>query len=205
MPEDNDPTKKYLEAVERYQANLFKLWKVTFKKAASSLKALIGFLKNVTKAAAQLAATVGKKVVDRVLAAGQYVEEMVSKIPLVVKAALRLGKKIIQLIRKAVDPNKIIGTLKKLFVRYVKMLREIFGYIQEMAKQLDVLGTVLMVINSFKRVLQVMLSWIADVTRANDAVVKVKRMLKKVIKEMRRELKEAEKMRKEVVRLKPAA
>ena len=85
------------------------------------------------------------------------------------------------------------------------MVKEIFGRISEMAKQLDVLGPMLSIINSFKNALRMIFSWIKEVTRINDAVVKTKRLLKKVIKEMKKEVKEAEKMRKEVMKLKIAA
>ena len=202
---ENDPTQKFLDATQKYQTRLFQLWKVTFKRVASYLKSLVSFIDNVIKAAAQLASTVGKAVVKKVTEAGLYVKNMIKRIPQMLKNAMKLGKRIIALIKKAADPNAIINTLKKLFRKYVMMFREIFGTITEMVKQLDILGTVLAVVNTFKRVLQMMLSWIGEVTRVNDAVVRSKRLLNKVLKEMRKEVKEAEKMRKEVAKLKVAA
>ncbi|MEW9920222.1 hypothetical protein AB2B41_11435 [Marimonas sp. MJW-29] len=205
MGTENDPTKKYLEAVDKYQSRLTQLWKVIFKRVASSLKALVSFMKKLVAVAKQIATVVGKSVIDKFLQAANMVQGLLSRIPNLLKAALRLGKKIIELIRKAADPNKILGTLKKLFIKYIKMLKEIYAQIIEMVKQLDVLGTVLTIISNFKSALQLMFSWIAEVTRANDAVNKARKLLKKAMKEMKSEMKQATVLRKEVMKLKAAA
>lgn len=205
MAAENDPTKKFLEAAQKYQSRLLYLWKNIFKKVKSYLKSMASFVNNFIAAAKQLASTIGKSVVDKFVKAAQWVVQEVQALPNAIKAAMRFGKKVIALIQKAADPNKIISTLKKLFSRYVRMVKEIFGRISEMAKQLDVLGPMLSIINSFKNALRMIFSWIKEVTRINDAVVKTKRLLKKVIKEMKKEVKEAEKMRKEVMKLKIAA
>jgi len=205
MAQENDPTQKFLEATERYQSLLQNLWKVVFKKVNSILRAMTSFLTKFIAQAKDLVATVGKAVVNKVVDIGQHIIRLITQIPNALKAALRFGKKIVALIKKATDPNAIISTLKKLFSRYVRMMQEIFGFISELLSDLDIIGTALSVVNTFKRVLQMMFSWIAEVTRANDAVVKSKRMLKKVVKEMKKEMKEAVKLRKEVMKLKIAA
>jgi hypothetical protein len=205
MAQDNDPTQKFLEATEKYQSLFQHLWKVVFKKLNSNIKSLTSFLTKFIAQAKDLVTTVGKAVVDKVVSIGQSIMRLIVAIPRALKDVLRFGKKIIVLIKKAIDPNQIINTLKKLFSRYVRMLREIFGYISELVTHLNVIGTALSVVNTFKLVLQAMFSWIRDITGANDAVMRAKRMLTKVIKQMKKEVKEAEKMRKEVMKLKVAA
>lgn len=205
MAQENDPTQKFLEATERYQTILTRLWKVVFKKVASIMRALTSFLTKFIAQAKDLVTTIGKKAVNTLIGTGQRLIDLIQGTPNRLKAAIRFGKKIVALIKKAVDPNKIINTLKKLFRRYVQMIQDIANFVSELISNLDIIGTALGVVNTFKRVLQMMFAWIADVTRANDAALKAKRMLKKVQKDMKREVKEAIKLRREVMKLKVAA
>ncbi len=205
MQQENDPTQKFLEATQKHQTLLHYLWKTVFKKVNSILKSMASFLTKFIAEASKMIVIVGKAVVNRVVEVGQKIIRLITQIPNALKTALRFGKKIIALINKATDPNKIISALKKLFSRYVKMLQEIFGYITELASQLDVIGTAFSIVYTFKSVLQAMFSWISEVTRANDAAAKARRMLKKVLKEMKKDMKELVKLRKEVKKLKVAA
>ncbi|MGC1505960.1 MAG: hypothetical protein WA782_17700 [Sulfitobacter sp.] len=204
MAEDNDPTKKFLDATEKYQERLLNLWKVVFKKVSAHLKSMVSFVRKVVNVGKELAATVGKSVVDKVVGAGQMVEEMITTIPNLLKVALLLGKRIIAKIKKAVDPNEVIAPLKKLFTRYVRLIKEIFAFVTNLIQQLDILGAVFGVISTFQSVLRLIFSWIADVTGAKDGALKAKKMLKKVWKEMKKEVKEAELLRKQVMKLKVA-
>lgn len=205
MPQENDPTQQFLEATQKYQTKLHYLWKTVFKKVNSILRSLVSFLNKFITEAAKMIPAVGKSVVNRVIDVGQGIIRLIQNIPNAIKQALRYGKKIISLISKATDPNKIISTLKKLFNRYVRMIQEIYGWINELATNLDIIGTAFSVVNTFKRVLQALFSWISEITRANDAALKAKRMLKKVQKEIKKDKKELIKLRKDVMRLKKAA
>ncbi|MCX7558002.1 hypothetical protein OS190_00380 [Sulfitobacter sp. F26204] len=205
MPQENDPTQRYLEATQKYQTKLHYLWKTVFKKVNSILRTLTSFLNKFIAEAAKMIAIVGKAAVNKVIDVGQRIIQLVAQIPNALKQGLRYGRKIISLITKAKDPNKIISTLKKLFARYVRMIQEIHGWINDLASNLDVIGTAFSVVNAFKRLLQAMFSWITEITRANDAALKVKRLLKKVQKEIKKDKKELIKLRKDVMRLKKAA
>lgn len=205
MPEANDPTKTFLDATHRYQERLFDLWKVVFKKVKTMLKTMVSFVTNVISKAKELALVVGKAVIDKVVDFGSAVVGFIETIPITLKSALRLGKKIIALIEKATDPARIVSTLKKLFSRYMRQIREIYDGIVNFVSQLEILGTIFSVVSSFKQALRALFSWITDVTRANDGVVRAKRLLKKIIKQMRLEVKAADKLRKQVMKLKIAA
>lgn len=204
MATPNDPTKPVLRAVEKYQERLFELWKVIFKKINSKFNAARKFFDNVVTKGQDIASKVGQAVVDKIVGFRQRLFSALEAVPNIAKSAIKLGNKIIALIRKAADPNKIIGTLKRLFSRYVKMLREILGYVADLVGVLDPLGKALAVIDSFKNVLRLVVSWVAEVSAANAAVKKAKTMLKKVIKTLKREVKEATLLRKEVLNMRPS-
>lgn len=200
----NDPTAPVLDAVERYQARLFELWKVVFKKIESKFKTSAKFFENVATKGGEIASKVGQGVVDKIVGFKDCVFGVLEFVPAAVKSALRLGNKIIALIRKAADPNRIINTMKRLFMRYVKMLKDIFARISEFLDVLNPLGAVLTIVNSFRNVLRLIVKWVGDVSNANSAVKKAKSLLKKVVKAMKREIKEAVLLRKKVLKLKPA-
>ncbi len=200
----NDPTAPVLRAVERYQARLFEIWKSIFKRISSKFSAARGFFDNMVTKGHEIASKVGQAVVSRIVAFRETIFGTLDYVPAAVKSALRLGNKIIALIRKATDPNRIIGTLKRLFMRYVKMLREIFAQIQSMMQALSPLSAALAIVNTFKNVLRLMVSWVTQVSQANSAVKKAKSLLKKVVKAMKVEIKEAIRLRKQVLKLKPA-
>ncbi|GAA6175675.1 hypothetical protein [Sulfitobacter pacificus] len=205
MADDEDPTKKFLDATEKFQERLHKLWKVVFKKVSSHLKSMVSFIRQVVNVAKELAATVGKSVVDKVLRAGQVVEATITALPILLKTTLLLGKRIIAVIKKALDPKAVIVALKKLFARYVRMLIQIFVYITNLIQELDILGTVFSIIGTFQSVLRMIFSWITEVTGAKAGTAKAQGLLKKVWKEMKKEVKEAQLLRKEVMKLKVPA
>lgn len=204
MATSNDPTAPVLRAVEAYQSRLFELWKVTFKKVNAKFNAARSFFDNVINRGEEIASKVGKAVVDRLAQLGQGVFAVIDTVPGACKSALRLGNKIIALIRKAADPNRIIGTLKKLFHRYVKMLRDIYAGVVDFLSALDPLATALAVVNTFRNVLRLVVSWVGEVSGANSAVKKARSLVKRAVKAMKLEIKEAIRLRKQVLKLKPA-
>ncbi|GMG84330.1 hypothetical protein LNKW23_35450 [Paralimibaculum aggregatum] len=200
----NDPTAPVLKAVEIYQKRIFEIWKVVFKKIDSKFKSATKFFDNVVNKGEEIASKVGKAVVEKIIGYRDTVFGALERVPQIVKSALRLGNKIINLIRSAADPNKIINVMKRLFMRYVKMLREIFAMVKQFFEALNPLGTALAVVNALKSVLRLIVSWVGEVTNANNAVKKAKTLLKKVVKAMKLEIKEAILLRKKVLRLRPA-
>ena len=205
MAQENDLTKVYLTATQTFQSRLMYLLKNIFKKVNSILGVATSFLTKLMGEAAKFQAVVGKAVIKKIMEVGQRIMDLIARIPADLKAALKLGKRIITLITKATDPNKIISTLKKLFSRYMSLLQEIFSAIQQLVSQLDVIGPVLFIINTYRAALQAMFKWISEIARVTDAVVKAKRLLKKVMKELKQDVKETVKLRKQVMRLKKAA
>jgi len=204
MATTNDPTAPVLRAVEMYQSRLFELWKTVFKKINAKFSAASKFFDNMVAKGGEIASKVGQAVVDKIVGFRDRVFGALESVPQIVKSALRLGNKIIATIRKAADPNRIFGVLKRLFARYVKMLKDIYAWVQDMFEALDPLGAALAVVNSFRNVLRLLVSWVTDVGTANSAVKKAKSLLKGVVKAMKREIKEAIQLRKQVLKLRPA-
>ena len=191
-------------SIEGWQDRLFHLWKVVFKKIKTKLKSVVSFVEKLVKEAGRIVATVGKSVVDKIIGAARVLTNVLDRVPNLIRAALRLGKKLISIIVKATDPSKIIGTLKRLVTRYINMIREIYKFILEFVSQLDVLGFAFSIINTFKTVLRLIVSWITDVTGAAGAIKKVQMMLKKIVKAMKVEIRQAIKTSKKAARLKAA-
>src|SRR6056297_1572475 len=166
MATTNDPTAPVLRAVEMYQSRLFELWKTVFKKINAKFSAASKFFDNMVAKGGEIASKVGQAVVDKIVGFRDRVFGALESVPQIVKSALRLGNKIIATIRKAADPTKILGVLKRLFVRYVKMLKDIYAWVQDMFEALDPLGAALAVVNSFRNVLRLLVSWVTDVGTA---------------------------------------
>ena len=204
MPQDNDPTKKFADATARYQKRLLDLWKSVLKKVFTRIKPMLSFVGTLITKGAQLVGKIGKGVFQTIQRTYNIVLKAIDAIPSMIKRVLRLGDKILALLRKAADPMKIIKALKSLFSRYVSLLKEVFAKVVDFMVQLDVLGRALAVINGLKAMLRLVFAWIVDVTRAVDAIGKAKKILRTVVKEMKKEIKEATKLRKEVMQLKAA-
>lgn len=191
-------------SILKWQDRLFDLWKVVFKKIASRLKATVSFIAKVVKNAATLVATVGKKAVKMIESAGNYIETVLQRVPVLVKKTMRFGAKVLDIIARGGDPKRLVGTLKRMVTRYVNMVREIYRYVLDFMTQLDVLGMALTIVNTFKNVLRLVVSWIVEVSGADSAVRKAKSLLRKVVKALKIEIRDAIKMGKEASRLKPA-
>ncbi len=204
MAAANDPTAPVLRAVEAYQGRIFELWKVVFKKINSKFSTATKFFDNIVNRGEEIASKVGQAVVNKIIGFKERVFNALKVVPAIVKSALRLGNKIIGLIRRAADPNRIIGMLKRLFQRYVKMLKDIYGHVADFYEVLNPLSAALAIVNTFKNVLRLLVSWVTDVSGANSAVKKAKSLLKKVVKAMKQEIKQAILLRKQVLKLKPA-
>ncbi len=204
MAKDNDPTKTFADATQRYQKRLFDLWKSVLKKVFSRIKPMVSFVGTLIQQGAQLVGKIGKAVFQTIERTYDVVLRAVDAIPALIKRVLRFGDKILALLLKAADPTAVIKKLKSLFSRYVSLFKEVFAKIVDFMVQLDVLGRALAVINGLKAMLRLIFAWIVDVTRAVDAIGKAKKLLKTVVKEMKLEIKEATKLRKEVMQLKAA-
>ena len=204
MAAAKDPFRPVLEAVTRYQETLGHLLKKVFRKIASTVAPLRRFVDPLAARAKEIGSTVGKAVVDRVLAAARAVLGAVDAVPEALRVAVRLGKKILALVGSAADPARVAGTVKRLFTRYVRLFRDILAAVGDLLGQLSPLETALGVIASLRHVLGTAFAWIADVTGAASAVKKIKAMVRKAVKAIRRKVKEAVALRRTVQKLQPA-
>jgi len=205
MPQQANPVAKFADATDEYQDVLSDLWKGVFKKVDSALKPMIAFGSKLISKGKDIARTVGLSVMKTIESAFKAVTGMLKSIPALIKRALALGKEIIALVRKAADPGKVVKALRKLFSRYVAMLREIFSAVSQFIDQLDAMGTALAVVEKFKTVLQFVVSWIGEVSGASGAVKRARGVLATAHKSLSASVRKAEKLNKEVMKLKPAA
>lgn len=203
MAKKDDPTQKFLVAIQKYQAFLQRLLKAVFKKVFTFVKTVVTFVKKLIAEAGKLAATIGKSALDQLKKLGPRLMNMAALILNMLKAAIRLGQRLVSMIKKGADPNKVIQVLKKLFASYVRMMKDLFVRITEFLQILDLIGAVLKVVDNVKRVLQMIFAWITEVSGAKAVVTKSTQMLKKVMTEFKKELREAEKLRGEAMKLKP--
>lgn len=191
-------------SIEGWQTQLFHLWKVVFKKIKSKLKSAVSFFDKVVTEGRRIASTVGSKVIDKIVDAAKRLGFLLERIPQLLKNAHRLGKKILSIIAKAADPSKIIGTMKRLVTRYINMIKEIYRFLFDFLSYIDALGAALAIINTFKTVLRLVLSWIADVTGVMSVLRKISNMVRKIVKKMKVEIRDAIKTSKKAARLKAA-
>lgn len=204
MPATTDPLQRVAKATETYQDHLQDLWKGGLKKLASELKPMIAFGANLIRQGKAIVGTIGASVMKTIETAYAAITRALKAIPDLVKAALDVGRKILALVAKAANPGKVAGALKKLFARYVALMKEIVSYVAWFVNELDVLGKALAVVEKFKSVLKFVASWIADVSGALGAVKKAKALLVKVQKTLKGALKEALTLQKDVAKLKAA-
>jgi len=205
MGAEKDLTEPFLKATVRYQARMTQMLKVVFKKIASETRTLIRFGDMILAYGEEIAGKVGKSVVQAIGSAYTVVKRLLQAIPKAIKAVLRMGNKIIALLRKAADPKKIIASLKKLFTRYVRMVLEVFGNVQDFFAQLNILEKALAVVSRFSAVLRMIVAWIADVSGAYNGVRKAKSLLKSLVRVMKKEAKELRQLQRDVARLKAPA
>lgn len=192
-----------VSTLSSWQARLFELWKVTFKSIAAKLKPALKFIARLIKDAAKIAVAVGRSSVERVINAGDNILSALSRIPVLLRAAIRLGKTLLSLIRKSTDPKRLVSTLKRLATRYVNMVREISSHISELVRHLNVLADALAVINKLRIVLKVLFSWTAEVTSIAETIKKVARRLSKMGKAVTREAKQVGNIIKLIIQLRP--
>ena len=190
--------------VQRFSAYLQDLLVNVLKKLKPMVAPALAFFDELIKNGKAIASKVGDNVLDTIKG---FVDEFFDVLPTLttmVKSALKLGQKILAMIAKAADPMKIVRTVKKIFARFVMLLRQIFARVSAFLARIAPVQAVLGIINSMKTLLQVVFRWIANVTKANSVVKKVAKVMKKVEKAMKAEVKMANKLLKEVNKLRPA-
>ncbi|OBY26264.1 hypothetical protein [Leisingera sp. JC1] len=201
MAPSNDPVEFVEKAVDKLHARMFYYLKTVWKRIRALLTPLSKFLKNVISGAKSLAKTVGKAAVKQVTSAAQFILKLIDRVELTLKNLVKLGKRILDTIRKNKDRSRVIRILKTVIRKYVEMIRQVWGWVQEIWDELGVLDTALSIISRFASVLQLIFRWIRDVTGILDAVKKAKALLKKVVKTLRLEVKQAIRLLKDVAKL----
>ncbi|WP_027258245.1 MULTISPECIES: hypothetical protein [Leisingera] len=201
MAPSNDPVEFVEKGVSKLHARMLYYLKTVWKRIRALLTPLSKFLKNLISGAKSLAKTVGKTAVKQVTSAAQFILKLIDRVEQVLKSLVKLGKRILDTIRKNADRTRVIRILKTVIRKYVEMIRQVWSWIREIWDELGVLDTALSVISRFASVLQLVFRWIRDLTGILGAVKKVKSLLKKVLKTLRLEVKEAIRLLKDVAKL----
>ncbi len=201
MAPSNDPVEFVERGIEKFHTRVIFYLKKVWKRVRSLLMPLRKFMKKMLTSAKTIAKTAGKKAVSQVTSAGQTVLNLLDRVEQMLKTMVKLGQRILDTIRKNTDRSRLVKVLKTVIRKYVEMFRQVWGWVQEIWEQIGVLDTALMILNRFASVLQIIFGWIKELTAILGGVKKVKGLLKKVVKTLRLEMKEAIRLLKDVVKL----
>jgi len=203
LAKDN-PLKPAADKVLRIRSTLMTLFKSVIGKLRTMLKSFLQFVKKVRSAIKEIAAKVGKSVVNMLVAASDKVTALLATLERMFTNAIKFADKILKTILNAADPAKILKAVKALVARYVSIVREIFSRLQDILAVLDPVGAALKAIDTFRLMLQLVISWITEVSGASSAVNKARSLVKKAVKTLKAELKTVTELVKDTAALKPA-
>ncbi|KIC31124.1 hypothetical protein [Leisingera sp. ANG-M6] len=201
MAPSNDPVEFVEKGIDRLHTRVLFYLKKVWKRVRSLLMPLRKFMKKMLSAAKSIAKTAGKKAVAQVTSAGQTVLNLLDRVEQMLKTMIKLGQRILDTIRKNTDRSRLVRVLKTVVRKYVEMFRQVWGWVQEIWEQIGVLDTALSILNRFASVLQIVFGWIKELTTILGGVKKVKGMLKKVVKTLRLEMKDAIRLLKDTAKL----
>lgn len=201
MATPNDPTKVITETVQKIQDRLTFFLKKLIKKLKSVLAPLTRFLGKLIAVAKDIAETIGKGVISAVIDTGAYVVDFIDMLKDEVKSALKLGVRVLGILRRALDPEKLVKAVKTVLTKYVKAFRAIVGRIIGFFEHLEILETALKAIAGLRMALQMMFRWIGEISGAEAALRKAQAILKKIRKELKLEAKQALRFAKNITRM----
>jgi len=204
MAQSDNPLDPIHQKVLRIETRLMDLLRNVLAKMKPWVQGLVKFLSEVSKSAKDLAKSIGKSAVQSILKAGATLVTTVSFVEKQTFEGIKMARKIVGVIRKAVDPQKVFKAVKALVARLAKTFRVILVKVSEVMNLLNPLDVVLTVVNTMKMVLQMIFKWISQSGPISSGVKKAKTLVKKSLKLLRQEAKQVTEMVKEVNKLKPA-
>lgn len=204
MAARDNPLTPIKTSVAKLQNILIQLTKGVFNKIRSLVRNILKFLKRLKSASKDIIRVIGKSAFNTIMNLDSRFEVAYAMVVKIADRALKTANRILALIKKAADPNKIIKTIKKLVTFFVKQFRMIFHWVREILSLLTPLTVVLGLVNKAALVLRMIISWIADVSGVLTAVKKIKSILSKIFKTLKNGLKDATILAKEAGKLKPA-
>ncbi|MEO0401600.1 MAG: hypothetical protein AAF214_04425 [Pseudomonadota bacterium] len=204
MAQTDNPLDPIHQKVLRIETRLMDLLRNVLAKMKPWVQGLVKFLSEVSKSAKDLAKSIGKSAVQSILKAGATLVTTVSFVEKQTFEGIKMARKIVGVIRKAVDPQKVFKAVKALVARLAKTFRVILVKVSEVMNLLNPLDVVLTVVNTMKMVLQMIFKWISQSGPISSGVKKAKTLVKKSLKLLRQEAKQVTEMVKEVNKLKPA-
>ncbi|EBA18673.1 hypothetical protein RSK20926_13159 [Roseobacter sp. SK209-2-6] len=197
----NDPVKRVAKDVETLHKRITYYLKTVWKRVRGLLAPLRNFLKKILKVVKKIVATVGKKAVDTLVKAATKLLDLFDRVEALLKTMFLLGKRILNTIKKEADKTKLVRTLKTVIRKYVQAMRKVFGWVNEIWRELDILNRALMILDTFRGVLQIIFRWIAEVAVVLNTLKRAKQLLKSVWKALKKEIKDAIKLGKEVAKM----
>ena len=206
-----NPLQPIADNVSRLSDVVNMLLRDVLDKMDATLKPLIDFIKqvvkeigNLEKQLASVPIKIGKATFDALLDGVETLRGYLPDITKEAKAALKFASTILATIKKAADPSKVFGAIKKLVSRLAASFRKLASMVAQVMKYLDPISAVLSLINGVKSILRMIASWIAQVSGALTAVKKARDIVKKVARSLATELKTVTKLVKDTAALKPA-
>ncbi|MQQ09024.1 hypothetical protein GFB49_11210 [Epibacterium sp. SM1979] len=176
-----------------------KLW----KRISASVAPLCSFLKNVISAAKKLAQTVGKAAVDSLITTGRFVLNLIDNLATGLRQLWTIGKHILTGFKRKLEADraKLIRVLKTKLRNFVVLFRKIFAWVNQLWDQIAPLDRALAILAQFRGILKLVLGWIADVTQVMGALNKIKQLMRKIWKPIKREVKSAIQLGKDIARM----
>ncbi|MEM9250363.1 MAG: hypothetical protein AAGB05_16920 [Pseudomonadota bacterium] len=172
----------------------------------SVLTGLQTFSKNIVKhLSSGLSQYIGKAVADGMTKAIDRLADISGTVHKLTQDAKKLAIKIRATIEKSVkEPEKVFKAVKGMVARLAKLFRQAFSYIRSIATLFNPITVALKLIETYKRILQVIFKWIGQVTPLLAAVKRATATVKKVTKTLQAELKNVTQLVKETNALKAA-
>ena len=198
----------YVETTTRrvvgFQQKLINFTAKVMNRVLKAVTPLTKFVAKVASSAKDLASKVGKAAINKLISLSAQLQSMALVLMAKGQAAFALTKKILVVLRKAMDPKRLIKTVKALMARFAKMFRDVANSVVKLVAILNPVEGVLAIIGTFAMVLRLMYSWITGVTGIHKAVRTALDLSKKAMKTLKKELGLLTKVVKDTNMLKPA-
>lgn len=201
------PTNDPMTLVENQLTTLHRqvefYYKKLWKRISASVAPLRSFLKNVISAAKKMAQTVGKAAVDSLITTGRFVLNLIDNLATGLRQLWTIGKHILTGFKRKLEADraKLIRVLKTKLRGYVALFRKVFAWVTQLWDQIAPLDRALAIVARVSGVLRLVFGWIADVTQVVTVLNTVKQLLRKIWKPIKREVKTAIALGKDIARM----
>lgn len=204
MAQPNDPLKPVAEAVAKIHKSLSQMLKKLWQSLKAMLRPLTNILKAIVNGAKQLASTIGKATVDGIIKVGQKIAGLVDALLGDLKGLVQALAKLLALLVKIADPAAAVAKLKTILKKIAQMMNKLLARVVSFIAELNVIGPLLKVVETFRAVLQFIFSWVAQVGGLLSLIKTARSLLKKAMTALKAHVKECVDVIRKVAEIKAA-